>query len=279
MKPLGSAVLLAFLLAPAAPAQERPVNRGSASVVQVVATTSAGATILGSAVVIERGKLITNCHVLRDAREVHVAQGGHRWRAERRAGDASKDLCVLAAPEMDAPPARMVSTATLKVGETAYAVGYTAGGSLALGEGRIESLYRFEGARVIRTSASFDVGASGGALFTASGDLAGILTFKAPSGGAFHFAVPVDWLAGIEAAGQTGPVASRGPAFFEKDPGHRPHFLRAAWYESTQDWSTLVVVCEHWASNDPGSEEARLTMTRAVDRLRGSPQRVFRGRP
>ncbi len=278
MKSLGSALLLALLLVAAAPAQESPPHDMSASVVRVVATTPTGGTVFGSAVVIEPGKLITNCHVLRDAQEIYVARGAQKWRAARRAGDGRKDLCVLAVPGLDAPAATMVSTATLKVGEPAYAVGYAAGGSLAPSQGRIESLYDFEGARVIRTSASFDVGASGGALFTASGLLAGILTFKAPSGGSFHFAIPVDWLPAVEAAGQFGPPTDRGPAFFERDPGHWAHFLRAVWYESTQQWSTLVAVCEHWASNEPGSEEARLTMTRAVDRLRhwspGMPRRA-----
>jgi S1-C subfamily serine protease len=279
MRSLGSALLLALLLVAAALAQEPAPHDMSASVVQVVATTSAGRTLLGSAVVIDRGKLITNCHVLRDAREVHVARGAQKWRAERRAADGRKDLCVLAAPGLDAPAARLVSTATLKVGDTAHAIGYGKGGSLGVTEGRIESLYDFEGARVIRTSASFDVGASGGALFTASGLLAGILTFKAPSGGSFHFAIPVDWLPAVEAAGQSGPAGDSGPAFFEGDSGHWAHFLRAVWYESTQQWSTLVAVCEHWASNEPGSEEARLTMTRAVDRLRRSTPGMPRKAP
>lgn len=44
-----------------------------------------------------------------------------------------------------------------------------------------------DGGRVVQTSADFDRGASGGGLFDRQGRLVGILTFKASSGGNFHF--------------------------------------------------------------------------------------------
>src|SRR2546429_5888717 len=40
-------------------------------------------------------------------------------------------------------------------------------------------LYAYDGAHVIRTTAPFDFGSSGGALFDAAGRLVGLLAFKA----------------------------------------------------------------------------------------------------
>jgi hypothetical protein len=266
MRPLGT-LLLCALCAATAQAQEVNVRELGASVVQVLATLPSGRIAFGSGVVIEREKLLTNCHVVRGAREVQVASGARRWRADHYAGDGVKDLCILVAPGLDAPAAKMGGTGALRLGESVYAIGYPGGGPLNVGRGRVESLYRFDGARVIQTSAPFEEGASGGALFTAGGRLVGILTFKAPAGGAFHFAIPVDWTAGVEAARYRGGAPHDEQAFFERDLQHRPQFLRAVWYESTQQWSTLLQICEHWTNTEPGNQDARLAMTRALDRL------------
>ncbi|MEO7402614.1 MAG: hypothetical protein ABIU95_02990, partial [Burkholderiales bacterium] len=111
-------------------------------------------------------------------------------------------------------------------------------------------------------------GASGGGLFTAEGELIGILTFKAPQGGAFHFAIPIDWVRAIE-EGMQGAVSNATQAFWERDPESRAYFLRAAWFRSTEDWPALVAVCKRWAEVEPRNEAARRYAQLAETRLRG----------
>lgn len=246
-------------------AQSGLPEKKSASVIKVRVMTESGAQSYGSAVVIGPGKLVTNCHVVRNAHHIELSRGYELWTARLRAGDAERDLCVLAAPEVDAPPAIPGTVATLAPGDTVYAVGFPGGGPLVVSEGRVEALYAFQGARVIQTSAEFDPGASGGALFDAAGRLVGILTFKAPGGGTFHFAVPVDWVAAVEAAA----YAKKGVAFWERDPEHRAHFLRAAWREAHEQWSELFAESERWAASEPDNDAPVASMARAVERLLG----------
>ena len=256
------ALLGCFFAASGTWAQDHPAPGTAASVLKVVATTGAGERH-GSAVVIAPDKLVTNCHVIRHAQSIHVVRGAKRWVAQHYAGDGEKDLCLLSAPGVQAPPASIGSTANLNSGELVHAVGFPGGGTLHASRGRVEAVYRFQGANVIQTSAPFDPGASGGGLFTAAGELVGILTFKAPSGGAFHFAIPIDWVAPIDAA----PSHRYEPAFWERAPEQRAPFLRAVWLIAKQQWSALFAVCEHWASNEPENGEARLMMVQAAERI------------
>ena len=237
------------------------------SVFRVVAGSAFGTESSGSAVAIAPDKLATNCHVIRNARSIEIVQGARRWKAELHSGDAKRDVCILVAHDLNASPAIIGSTSRLKSGDRVSAIGYPGGGSRVITQGAIEALYRYGGAPVIQTSAPFDQGASGGALMSASGELVGILTFKAPSGGAFHFAVPVDWIAALERVGPAGHASPSGIPFYERDPKDRPHFLRAVWYQSKQKWTELFDVCGHWLSEDPDSDEATHLMIKTVDRL------------
>ena len=93
-------------------AQDHPAPGTAASVLKVLATTGVG-EIHGSAVVIAPDKLVTNCHVIRHAQSILVARGAERWVAQLYAGDGEKDLCLLSAPGVQAPPASIGSTANL----------------------------------------------------------------------------------------------------------------------------------------------------------------------
>lgn len=242
-----------------------------ASVLKVRVTTKSGEQSHGSAVVIGPGKLLTSCHVVRNAHHIELMRGYALWTARLRGGDAERDLCVLAAPEVDAPSAIAGTSTSLRAGDAVYAVGFPGSGPLVVSKGRVEALYAFREARVIQTSAEFAPGESGGALFDAAGRLVGILAFRAPAGGSFHFSVPIDWAASVESAVERGESRSEGQAFFERDPEHWAHFLRAAWYEAKEQWPDLFAACEHWAATEPDNQEPLASMVKAVERLLGSP--------
>lgn len=246
---------------------ENAILAASTSVVQVVTSNGFGSMGYGSAVAVGRYRFVTNCHVLRDARSIELVRGTERWTAQVDAGDAHKDLCILSAPGAEAKALPKGTTTQLKPGDSVYAIGYPNGGTLITNQGRVESLYRFDGARVIQTSAPWDPGASGGALIDAAGRLIGILTFKAPVGGAFHFAIPIDWMDSTHASHRSERKETNGTAFWERRPEERPHFLRALWHKSTQQWAALREVCERWAAVEPANDEHRHLMARALDQL------------
>lgn len=269
------ALAVNMVLCASAFADPGPVRGKNASVLKVRVTAKSGQHSHGSAVVIGRGELVTNCHVVKNAHHIELMDGYEIWTARVRGGDADKDLCVLAAPEIEAPIATVGTTARLSVGDTVHAVGFPGGGTLVESRGQVESLYTFQGARVIQTSAEFNPGSSGGALFNEAGELVGILTFKAPGGGTFHFAVPVDWVSKL--VPEDSEAADRAKAFWEAEPQQRAHFLRAAWLEANEQWPALFAMAERWAATDPESDEPKLSMVRAVERLLDLPSETPTG--
>jgi serine protease Do len=247
---------------------EEIVRTESASVLKVRAVTRAGERVEGSAVIVGPGELVTNCHVVRDAHRISLARGSESWTAQVRGGDPDQDLCLLTAAEFGAPAAIPATAGELSVGDTVYAVGYPAGAAQPrVRKGRVESLYQFQDSWVIQTSAEFGPGASGGALFDAAGRLVGVLTFRGPGGGKFHFAVPVDWIAPVRAATALHGTPKRVSAFWERNPDELPRFLRATWFEAKKRWPELFEECERWAAQNPDSDEPRRSMARAAEHL------------
>lgn len=103
-------VLIATALggAPRAAAQEAAAvfDAASPSVFSVLAQLPEDSMSQGSAVVVGRGLLATNLHVVARAQRVQVLQGGQAFEARVEATDAEHDLALLRAPR---PAARCAS--------------------------------------------------------------------------------------------------------------------------------------------------------------------------
>lgn len=183
-----------------------------------------GTADLGSAVSIAPGRVITNCHVVRNASHILLFQDGRRLPASRAVGDAWRDLCALEVPELRGDAPTVAAPESYGVGTAVTAVGYSQG-RFATSQGAIKGLFSCacDGGRVIQTSAGFEPGASGGGLFDTTGRLLGSLTFKSVSGGEFHFAVPISWMEKLDR-----PLADAQQPFWEGDSGTGGHLLVAA---------------------------------------------------
>jgi serine protease Do len=262
---------LAFLLllsGLARAAVERVVQEEvSASVLKVRATRTDGSVSLGSAVVIDTGKAITNCHVLRYAREIKLMHGDGALPAHVGAHDVEHDLCVLIAEGLAATPARVGSTEELAAGADVVAVGFP-GGSFALNEGKVRALHEFSNGRIVQTSACFSPGASGGGLFDAQGRLVGILTFKGTSGGDYHFVLPVEWVKELADAPASTAGPRSGRAFWEQEPAQQPFFLQAAALEERSNWDGLMRLAKKWSDAEAARSDAWLAMGRACSKLK-----------
>ena len=209
------------------------------TVVQVRAYHPHGKITKGSAVLLGAERLVTNCHVTADANTVEVVHNGRRWPAEVEAQDRIHDLCILSAPGIAGANANFSKSVT--VGLKVFAAGFFARNRLAVTEGHIVALHDYDGAKVIQVSTPFDLGASGGGLFDEDRRLIGILTFKARKGGAFHFAVPTEWVSNLNHAARENSAAP-ALAFWQQPPDKQPVFLRAASLEAAQNWDALAAL-------------------------------------
>lgn len=247
---------------------ECDVARLSASLYKVEVESTDGSAARGSAVPVAPDRLLTNCHVTRQARRIDIVQPGRRWHATLAARDTEHDLCLLAVEGIHADPVSLVSSDGLHVGTQVCAAGFPHGGPLAVSEGRIEALHPYDHARVIQTSAAFNPGASGGGLFDQEGRMVGVLTFKAGSGGAYHFALPTEWAEALYAEAPTGAPRPGKEAFWERLGARQPNFMRAVALEAERNWRGLLDFARKWAKTDGSNPQCWISAALAHLHLR-----------
>jgi hypothetical protein len=247
-----------------------PADLGAA-VFKLRALDGMGKVKNGSAVLIAPGRLLTTCHVTRNAEAIHVQRGDAKMMAIPDLIDIEHDLCVLSAPAlMGSAPVQIAMPGELKIGDEVLAVGYSRGGKLALSKGRLKALHRYGAVRVLQVSAPFDHGQSGGALFDRTGRLVGITAFKTLSGGDFHFALAFDGIYDelLTALPSVPDSTSQKTAFWERARHAQPFFLRAASLEADRDWNALLNVAQEWTVSDNTNSASWLALWRALSALK-----------
>lgn len=239
-----------------------PADAVNSFVMKVTVIRKDGGHETGSAVQLAGNRLVTNCHVIRNAKEIRIESPLETWMADTDIRDTYRDLCFLTARGFDALPTPMADVDATKVGLPVMAAGYS-GGHFKLSWGKIVGLYACEcdGGKVIQTTAEFDKGASGGGLFDQRGRLVGILTFKSKSGGRFHFALPVGWLKYL-ASKNVRPVIS-GNSFWEKPGQESAYFLAACDLGAKKDWAALDRLAREWIRQEEDNPEAWMALGRA----------------
>jgi serine protease Do len=228
----------------------------ASGVVKVEVSRSTGYS-LGTGVVIDRGKVVTACHVLRGGSRVAVLYAGVRHSAVVRAASAEHDICVLQVPRLEAPSALLRPTAQLAIGEDIGAIGFSAGAGVHHAHGTVDRLHRYDDGVVVQGSAAFTSGASGGGLFDAERRLVGILMFRMRGAGGQYFSAPVEWIAD-ELNGSGGNALDAeisAEPFWGRVPDRLPYFMRANLLISEERWDDLQALLPQWQLDDPASAE------------------------
>lgn len=166
-----------------------PVTRGFAS--------------LGSGVIVDaaKGYLITNAHVVKDAKSVTVTlKDGRKFLAKIIGADGQSDIAVLQIKPDKLIAIELADSDNVKVGEPVFAIGNPFGIGQTVTSGIVSGLGRsnlhienFE--NFIQTDASINPGNSGGALVSLKGEVIGINTaILSPGGGnvGIGFAIPAN---------------------------------------------------------------------------------------
>ncbi|MFO0968061.1 MAG: trypsin-like peptidase domain-containing protein [Gemmataceae bacterium] len=153
----------------------------------------------------EKGRIVTNYHVVKDATEVSVTLPDHStWNVTQVAVDPDNDLAVLwtDAPRDRLHPLPIGESSKLLVGQKVYAIGNPFGLDNTLTTGIISALGRQMHSpsgrtisNVIQTDAAINPGNSGGPLLDSAGRVIGVNTaIISPSKGSvgIGFAIPID---------------------------------------------------------------------------------------
>ena len=157
----------------------------------------------GSGFIIDHdGHVLTNYHVIADARQVEVTlHNRKKYRATIVGTDRSHDLAVIQIKAPDLSPMVLGDSKNLQVGQKVYAIGNPFGLAGTLTSGIVSSIRSVQepnGINIdeaIQTDAAINPGNSGGPLLNSHGEVIGINTMIASSVGqnaGIGFAIPIN---------------------------------------------------------------------------------------
>jgi S1-C subfamily serine protease len=157
----------------------------------------------GSGFIIDKdGHVLTNYHVIADARQVEVTlHNRKKYRATIVGTDRSHDLAVIQIKAPELSPMVLGDSKNLQVGQKVYAIGNPFGLAGTLTSGIVSSIRSVQepnGINIdeaIQTDAAINPGNSGGPLLNSHGEVIGINTMIASSVGqnaGIGFAIPIN---------------------------------------------------------------------------------------
>lgn len=239
-----------------------------AAVTKVHVTTQSGGHGVGTGVVVGKDLVATNCHVLANARGVKITKFGESFTPEAMKADWKHDLCILRFKFLELKPVELGDSETLKYEQPIFSIGFPGGPPKPqTTQGKIKALYPMDNSHIVRTDASFVMGASGSPVFDADGKLVAISTFKSPGRGAYFYNVPVKWIKALLDAPETESLASGGTPFWDAPDTERPFFMRVVLPYQNDKWDELKVVAQDWLLKEPTSPEALFYAGVAEERL------------
>lgn len=243
---IATAALAMACMAPAsvqAVSSDKVYSMVAPSVWHVMSYDAAGKALAqGSAVVIAPETLLTNCHVLAQAKSFTIRQDNVVVGARLQYIDIERDMCQIVARNLKAPAVRMGDSDKVVVGQHIYTLGNPLGLELTLSDGLVSALRKDadQHLRYIQISAPISHGSSGGGLFDEEGRLVGITSAGLDKGQNLNLAIPIKWqqelparsraalakYAGGSQAVDPAPAAS-APAERAKAPTRSRTFTRA----------------------------------------------------
>jgi putative serine protease PepD len=173
--------------------------------VQIQVDTGGGQGTGSGVIMTTDGYILTNNHVVGDARQITVVLPSSEAVTARLVGaDPSNDIAVVKIDKKRLPVANFGKSSDLEVGELSVVVGSPFGLSGSVTAGIVSALHRVvqigtdeQLVNAIQTDASINPGNSGGAVANGSGQVIGIATAIATNGQAeanagVGFAIPID---------------------------------------------------------------------------------------
>lgn len=182
----------------------------------VLINARAGATSRqGSGFLVDpRGRILTNNHVIRDARSVRVklSSGDVYDRVTVLATDERRDIAVLQIPGFDLPALPLANSDSVRIGAPVVLIGSPLGLENTVSTGIVSGRRQEdEGFQLLQISAPASVGSSGGPVMSSDGSVIGIAASQLQNGQNLNFAVPINYARGLLEHLGPDPVAVLEP--------------------------------------------------------------------
>ncbi|MFF1571650.1 MarP family serine protease [Leifsonia sp. NPDC058292] len=208
---------------PPDPTVPAAVNDAQRSVVTVLASKpECGVDSEGSGWVVQRGRVVTNAHVVAGASAIAVRESGsgHVVRATLIAFDPERDLAVLDVTDLSAPALDIGDDVTS--GAPTYAAGYPGNGPFTISPERVRDRVTARGTDIYQSGTvdrdiyslrgSVRPGNSGGPLLDTDGDVVGIVFARSSVDPDTGYALTLNELRPVLNSVGSAPIGSGGCA-------------------------------------------------------------------
>lgn len=231
--------------------------RLKASVVKVHVGTKKGGHGVGTGVAISPDLVATNCHILANSAGVSITKFGNTHTPVALKADWKHDLCILRFQYAELTPVELGDSEHLQYEQDIFSIGFPGGPPKPqYTEGKIKALYALEDSHIIRTDASFVMGASGSPVFDADGKLLAISTFKSPGKHAYYYNIPVKWVKALLNQPDITSMETDILPFWDTPEEQRPFFMRVVQLFKNEKWDELHQIAQLWLKSEPDSAEA-----------------------
>lgn len=252
-------IVLLWLLPSVALAQINPdlPYRLKASVAKVHVITKNGGHGVGTGVVVGKDLVATNCHILANAKGVNISKYGDTFSPVALKADWVHDVCILRFQYLEMQAVELGDSESLSYEQEIFSIGFPGGPPKPqVNYGRVKALYPYDNATLVRTDASFVMGASGSPVFDHQGKLVAMSTFKSPGKGAFYYNIPVKWIKALLDAPETTALTSDITPFWDAPPASLPYFMQVVLPYQNQAWNDLKTIAQQWVKQEPNAAEA-----------------------
>ena len=233
------------------------VRELSNSVLRVKVKLPNGNLGLGSAVVISKNQVITNCHVVNEATSVEVIVNGEPHAATAIKADWHHDLCMLTVENLNLPAVTFGVSKNLQYEASLFTIGYPDETDTPVSTfGAIKGLYPMDGSVIIRASSAFKLGASGGGAFDDAGNLIGVIALKSRGENPYYYYLPVEWVQALMQKPAQALGLKSEKTFWAMDATERPYFMQVVKPYQTQEWKTLLKLASKWVQMEPDTAES-----------------------
>ena len=241
----------------------------SESMTHIWVTFKDGVTGTGSGIVVKKNHVATNCHVLADSRGVNAVKYFKTYVPIAIYADWENDLCILKFDDLPLPPVKIGKSDSLNYEDKVFALTFPNDNPVPLPSyGHIKALYPFKGGNVIRTSASFTLGSSGGGLFDLDFNLIGITTFKSPGRRFGNFyCIPAEWIERLLLEEPQIDLVSKGRPFWSLPDEEKPFFMQIIMPMEKKKWQKMLDIAKRWTQADEDSADAWYYLGYAQEKL------------
>ncbi|MGQ0443153.1 MAG: trypsin-like peptidase domain-containing protein [Methylophilaceae bacterium] len=227
------------------------------SVVKVHVATKSGGHGVGTGVVVGKDLIATNCHILANSIGVKITKFGESFLPVALKADWKHDLCILRFAFLELKPVELGDSEHLKYEQEIFSIGFPGGPPKPqTTQGKIKALYPYHDSVIVRTDASFVMGASGSPVFDNSGKLIAISTFKSPGKNAYFYNIPVKWVKSLLDRQEVTSMKTDELPFWDAIEENRPFFMRVILPYQNEKWDELNTVAQLWIKQEPKSAEA-----------------------